>query len=488
MTLKDILKGVPVLAFSGDPEASIASMAYSSRDVLPGSLFAALKGELRDGFDFVPEALARGSAAVLAERPRPENVAAAWVQVFNARDALAQCADNFYDHPSRKLTLVGITGTKGKTTLTYLLEAVLAKAGHAVGVIGTINYRSPGFVLDAARTTPESPDLQRILAEMAGRGVSHCVMEVSSHALDRKRVARIGFDVAVFTNLGAEHLDYHGSMEEYFEAKKKLFFLNDKKRTAVVNDDDPWGRRLIAELPMTTITFGLSPSALVRAERFRSNGAGIEALVKFPGGQTAITSPLSGKHNLSNILAAFAVSLALNVPPATIREGIAAMAAVPGRFEKVPHSLGFLVFVDYAHTEDSLRHVLAAARELKPGRILLVFGAGGDRDRAKRAPMGQAAAELADWAIVTNDNPRSEDPQAILQDIEKGFLRTGSKNYELVPDRRAAIAKALAAARKGDLVLIAGKGHETTQDIRGKKTDFDDRKVAREILAGMGSL
>ncbi len=487
MTLAEVLKGVPVLALTGEPATEITGVVYASSDVISGSLFAALKGEKRDGFAFVPQALERGAAAILSDRPRPEGSAAAWVQVFDARDALALCAANFYGHPSRRLKMVGITGTKGKTTLTYLLEAVLEKAGFAAGVIGTINYRRPGFARESVRTTPEAPDLQSMLAEMLEAGVTHCIMEVSSHALDRGRVAGIGFDVAVFTNLSGDHLDYHRTMEEYFEAKRKLFFLNGKKQTAVVNDDDPWGRKLIEELPMTTIGFGLGTTALVRAERPGLNGLGIEALIRFPGGQIAVASPLSGKHNLSNILAAFSTALALGIPPTVIRDGIAAMRQVPGRFERVENSLGFHVYVDYAHTDAALRSILETARELRPARLLLVVGAGGDRDRSKRPRMGEAAGELADRVILTSDNPRSEDPLAILKEIEKGLLEAGARAYALIPDRRQAIAAALAEARKGDIVIIAGKGHETYQEIAGRKLPFSDVETARDILRAMGS-
>ncbi|MGD0781817.1 MAG: UDP-N-acetylmuramoyl-L-alanyl-D-glutamate--2,6-diaminopimelate ligase [Candidatus Aminicenantales bacterium] len=487
MILEELFRGVPVLLLTGDPRTEITSLTYSSADIRAGGLFAALKGEARDGFLFVGEALARGAAAVLSDRPRPEGIDAVWVQVFDAREALALAAANFYGHPSRRMTLVGITGTKGKTTMTYLLEAILRKAGFSVGVIGTINYRGPGFVREAKRTTPEAPDLQRMLTEMADGGATHVIMEVSSHALDRKRVVGVAFDVAVFTNLSDEHLDYHLTMEDYFAAKKKIFFLNSKKRTAVVNQDDTWGQKLIAELPMTTVTYGLSPAALVRAERFKLNGTGIEALIKYPGGQIGIASALSGRHNLYNILASFSVALALNVPPLAIRDGLAALAQVPGRFEKVANTLGFQVFVDFAHTEDSLRNILETARGLKPARLLVVFGAGGDRDRLKRGPMGRAAAELADWVVLTSDNPRSEDPRTILRDIEKGILETGKKSYVVVPDRRDAIAKALGMARKGDLVVIAGKGHETYQEIKGLTHHFSDVETAREILLSLGS-
>ncbi len=487
MTLEELFRGVPVLLLSGDPRTDITSLAYSSADVLPGGLFAALKGEVQDGFLYVGDALVRGASAILSDRPKPSGVKTAWVQVFDSREALALAAANFHGHPSRRMILVGITGTKGKTTMTYLLEAILRQAGFRVGVIGTINYRGPGFVREAERTTPEAPDLQRTLAEMADAGATHVIMEVSSHALDRKRVVGTAFDVAVFTNLSGEHLDYHLTMEDYFAAKKKIFFLNSKKRTAVVNQDDPWGQKLILELPLTTVTYGLSPAALVRAERFKLNGTGIEALIKHPGGQIGITSALSGKHNLYNILGSFAVALALNIPPMTIRDGLVVLSQVPGRFEKVANTLGFQIFVDFAHTEDSLRNILETARDLKPGRLLVVFGAGGDRDRLKRRPMGRAAAELADWVILTSDNPRSEDPLAILREIEKGIQETGKKSYAVVSDRREAIAKTLGLARKGDLVVIAGKGHETTQEIKGQKHHFSDVETAREILHSLGS-
>ena len=487
MKLQDVLKGVPVLVFQGEAAAEIEGIAYSSKDVKMGFLFAALKGGQRDGFDFVAQALAGGAAAVLSDRPRPEAIKSAWIQVFDPREALALCSANFYEHPSQKMKVIGITGTKGKTTISFILESILKTAGFQPGVIGTISYRGPDFELEAQRTTPEAPDLQAMLKGMLDKGVTHCVMEVSSHSLSLKRVWGISFDVAVFTNLGGEHLDYHQTMEDYFAAKKKLFFLNSKKRTAVVNEDDPWGKRLIAELPMNTITFGLGPAALVRGERIKLNGAGLEALVKFPGGQTVVASSLSGKHNLYNILAAVGVALALNIPPQLIKDGIAAMTQVPGRFEKIENDFGLHIYVDYAHTDGAMRSLLETARELKPSRIILVFGAGGDRDRAKRERMGEAAGLSADWAFLTSDNPRSEDPLAILHEIEKGVIKTGSKKYSIVPDRYEAIEQALAFAKKGDYVLVAGKGHENYQVLKDRVIPFNDGNVIREILKKMGS-
>lgn len=487
MTLKDLFKEVPVLVSQGDETTEIQRIVYSSKDVKPGFLFAALKGKKRDGFDFVQEALENGAAAILSDKAKPAQLKANWIQVFDARETLALCSANFYDHPSQKMKLVGITGTKGKTTITFILESIIKSAGFEPGVIGTISYRGPDFELEAQRTTPEAPDLQKMLKSMLDKGVTHCLMEVSSHSLDLKRVWGISFDVAVFTNLSGEHLDYHHTMEDYFAAKKKLFFLNSKKRTAVVNEDDPWGKRLIAELPMSTITFGLEPAALVRGEKFKLNDAGLEALVKYPGGQTAINSSLSGKHNLYNILAAFAVALALNVPPQAIKEGIAGLKQIPGRFEKIENDLGLQIYVDYAHTDSALRSLLECVRELKPSRILLVFGAGGDRDRSKRERMGEVAGLFADWTFLTSDNPRSENPLAIIQEIEKGVFKTGSKKYSIVLDRAEAIEKALAFAKKGDYVLVAGKGHENYQVLKDRVIPFNDGEVIRDILKKMGS-
>jgi len=487
MTLREVLKGVPVLVLHGDESVEIDGIAYSSKAVGPGFLFAALKGEKRDGFDFIGEAAARGAAAVLSDKPRPDSMTTAWIQVFDPREALALCAANFYGHPSQQMKVVGITGTKGKTTVTFILESILRTAGLKPGVIGTISYRGPGFELEAERTTPEAPDLQAMLKDMLDHGVTHCLMEVSSHALSFKRVGAISFDVAAFTNLSGEHLDYHKTIEDYFAAKKRLFFLNSKKRTAVVNEDDAWGKRLIAELPMNTITFGLEPAALVRGERFKLNGAGLEALVKYPGGQVLVASSLSGKHNLYNILTAFGVALALNVPPQVIKDGIAALKQIPGRFEKIDNSLGIHVYVDYAHTDSALRSLLETTRELKPTRIILVFGAGGDRDKSKRERMGEVAGQFADWTFLTSDNPRSEDPMAILREIENGVVKTGSKKYSIVPDRAEAIEKALAFAKKGDHVLVAGKGHERYQVLKDRTIPFKDGDVIRGILKKMGS-
>jgi len=487
MKLKDVLRDIPLLHLSGNDQEEIQGLAYSSKAVQPGFLFAALRGEKKDGNDFVEEALSRGAAAILSEKPRPQNFLATWIHVSDAREALALCSASFYSHPSRMMKVVGITGTKGKTTITYLLEDILKKANFVPGVIGTISYRGPEIMVQATRTTPEAPDLQKIMMEMVLRGVTHCLIEVSSHALDLKRVWGISFDIALFTNLSGEHQDYHKSMETYFEAKRKLFFManNNKKRVAVVNADDPWGKKLISELPLSTISYGLEPASIVRAERYRLNSSGLEVTINYPGGRTTIASPLLGKHNLYNVLASVATALALNIPFQTIKEGIFSLAGVPGRFEKIENSLGLHIFVDYAHTDDALRNLLESVRELKPARILLVFGAGGDRDKAKRERMGEVAGRLADWTFLTSDNPRFEDPSAIISNIEIGLKKTGTKNYRIQSDRKRAIEEALSLAKKGDYILVAGKGHETYQTIRDQNIPFNDAEVIREILKKM---
>lgn len=485
MKLKDLLTEIPVCDFSGNEEEVILGIAYSSKKIQPGFLFAALKGEKTDGYHFIQEALLRGAVAILSQKPKPLNFSKSWIQVSEPREALALCSANFYSHPSQQMKVVGITGTKGKTTITYLLEEILKKAQFLPAVIGTISYRGPSMEVTAERTTPEAPDIQRILSEMLAKGTTHCLIEVSSHALELKRVMGIGFDAAVFTNLSGDHLDYHHSMEKYFEAKKKLFFFNKKKRIAIVNSDDPWGKKLMAEIPVGIITYGLEPPAKVRAEKYKLKRTGIELWVKYPGGTLSLASALLGKPNLYNILGSVATALTLNLPLSSIKEGIVSLQGVPGRFEKIKNSRGFQIFVDYAHTDDALKNLLETIQEQNPHRILLVFGAGGDRDRTKRERMGKVAGELADWAIITSDNPRSEDPLAIISDIEKGIKKTGEKKYEIQPDRREAIKRALVLGEKGDCVLVAGKGHEKYQTIGDKIIPFDDAQVIREILQKM---
>jgi UDP-N-acetylmuramoyl-L-alanyl-D-glutamate--2,6-diaminopimelate ligase len=482
MKLKYFLEGVPGVRYNGKEEQEIRGIAYSSKDVKPGFLFAALKGEKKDGFEFIEEALLNGAVSFLSEKPKPENFEKTWIQASDVREALALCSANLYSHPSQKMKVVGITGTKGKTTITYLLEEILKKSHFVPAVIGTISYRGPSIRISAERTTPEAPDLQRMMAEMLAQGVTHCLIEVSSHALDLRRVLGIGFDIALFSNLSGDHLDYHHTMENYFEAKKKLFFPGHKKRTAVINCDDSWGKKLISELPSGVVTYGLEPESQVRCENFKLTEKGIELTVKHPAGTLPLFSPLMGKPNLYNILASTAVALTLNIPVSAIKEGIASLQEVPGRFEKIKNSLGLHIFVDYAHTDDALKNLLETVRELNPKRIILIFGAGGDRDKTKRPRMGEVAGTLSDWTILTSDNPRSEDPLAIISDIEKGIKKTGTKNYEILPDRKEAIEHALFIGEKEDYILFAGKGHEDYQIIKDKIIPFKDADVIRGIL------
>lgn len=481
MILEKILHGVECLRFQGDPGTEISGIAYSSENVKPGYLFAALKGVKTDGFLFVADAVQKGASAVLSEQPRPGELDINWIQVSRAREALAWCSANFYDHPSQDMKVIGVTGTKGKTTITYLLEGILKEAGFHPGVLGTIAYRGPGLQAQASRTTPEAPDLQRMLRTLLDAGATHCVMEISSHALDLMRPLGTDFDVAVFTNLSGEHLDYHPSMEAYFEAKKKLFSLS-LRNMAVINADDTWGQKLITQLTMGKITFGLTRAAMVYAENYKLTESGIQLTLKFPAGRLTLDSPLLGKPNLYNILAAAAVALTLNLPLKAIISGIAAVKGVPGRLERVENDRGYHIFVDYAHSDDALRKLLETAKDLCQARIILVFGAGGDRDKSKRPRMGKAAGELSDWSIITSDNPRSEDPMTIIAEVESGLKETGSDKFEIEPDRREAIRKALEMGRKGDYILIAGKGHEDYQILGDKIIPFDDRAVVRALL------
>ncbi len=485
MKIQDLLRDIPVLSTDITGQEEIRGVAYSSKDVQPGFLFAALKGEKKDGMDFVAEAEAKGASVVLSEWPKPQGTKSAWIRVADAREAMALAAAAFYGHPSMKLKIIGVTGTKGKTTTTYILEEIIKAAGFVPAVIGTVEYRGPGFRMKAPRTTPEAPDLQKMLREMVASGATHCLMEVSSHSLMQKRIWGVSFDLAVFTNLSGEHMDYHHSMENYFEAKKKLFFLNHKKSASVVNFDDPWGKKLISELPMRTITFGLEPEAIVRADKRLLTDQGMDIQVAYPGGRMELSSWLVGRHNLYNILAAIASALALGIPVEAIVRGIAALRGVPGRFEKIANNQGLHIVVDYAHTDNALLNLLETARDLKPRKLLLVFGAGGSRDKSKRERMGDVAARLADWSILTSDNPRAEEPRQIISDIEKGFAKNAVTNYEVIEDRTEAIRKALAIARKGDIILVAGKGHEDYQIFKDRTIHFSDHEVIAAILGEM---
>ncbi|MGD2294470.1 MAG: UDP-N-acetylmuramoyl-L-alanyl-D-glutamate--2,6-diaminopimelate ligase [Candidatus Aminicenantes bacterium] len=482
MKLSEILNGVPVIEFSGSHEGEVLGISYDSRKIQPGYLFTAIKGEKTDGHSFIPKALESGAAAVLSDQKKPQAFSKTWIQTTDTREALGLCSANFYGHPSHRTKVVGITGTKGKTTITYILEEIIKQAQFCPGVIGTISYRGPDMDIPAERTTPEASDLHSMLQKMVDSGVTHCLMEVSSHSLELKRVTGIEFDLVVFTNLSGEHMDYHQDMDSYFEAKKKLFHSGQKNGMAVVNSDDEWGKKLIGELSMGFLTFGLKSPAMVVAEKFGFSEKGIELTIKHPEGSITVTSPLLGKPNVYNILASVASAFALNIPWTAIKKGIVSLQGVPGRFERLENSQGLHIYVDYAHTDVALKNLLETTRELANKRVILVFGAGGDRDKTKRSRMGQIAGALADLTILTSDNPRSEDPLAIIADIEQGILKTGPEKYLILPNRREAIKKALFLAQKDDTILVAGKGHEDYQIIGDKTIPFSDKKVILELL------
>lgn len=487
MKLGELLQGVPGLETGADVGSEITSLAYDSRRVRPGSLFFAIQGEKADGHDFIAPALERGAGAIVSERAAPAGLAARWVRVAKIRRALADAARVFFGHPDARLQLVGITGTNGKTTTAFLLESILRAGGICAGLFGTIEYRLGDRTLSALNTTPESLDLLSYFAELVAAGGKAAVLEVSSHALAQERVWGIHFSAAVFTNLTRDHLDYHHDFEHYFEAKRRLFegLGTPPPELAVINLDDPWGVRLLDLRFPSRLTYGLNSDAQIKVKQFTQSPSGVQATLVTPAGKLEIESALLGRANLANILAATATAVGLGISMEKIQEGIAALAVVPGRFERVDEGQPFLVVVDYAHTDDALRNVLKTARELTRNRLIVVFGCGGDRDRTKRPLMGEAAGSLSDLAVLTSDNPRSEDPIRIMSDAMVGLQKTG-KPYLAEVDREAALRKALEQAREGDVVVLAGKGHETYQILKDRTIPFDDREVVRRILREMG--
>jgi UDP-N-acetylmuramoyl-L-alanyl-D-glutamate--2,6-diaminopimelate ligase len=471
----------------GDADPEVTGLAWDSRRVRPGDLFVALKGARQDGHDHLAEALRAGAVALVTETDPPGDVPG-WVTP-STWAALSPLAARFHGRPSEKIPVLGVTGTNGKTTITYMLEHILKRAGKVPGVIGTIDYRWPGHLEKAPNTTPLAAEVQRLLAEMVSAGVTHAVMESSSHALALGRVADVRLSIGVFTNLTQDHLDFHKDMETYFEAKARLFSLLDRSPSAtaaVINTDDPWGEKLSRRVKTRRVSYGVAKPAEVMARDVTLGPDGSRFLLRTPAGERPCVLPLVGRHNVYNALAAVGSALAWGVPLETVLEALARLPGAPGRLERI-EGAGFSVFVDYAHTEDALRNVLGALRPLAGGKLIALFGCGGDRDRAKRPLMGAAAAALADHVIVTSDNPRSEDPAAIALDVEVGLRRSGAKNYEVILDRGEAIARALGMARPGDIVLLAGKGHETYQILKDRTIDFDDRERVRAALKAMGS-
>ena len=485
MQLKTLAGAIPVRHVIGPLDRAVESIAYDSRRVQRNGLFVALRGDKNDGHEFIGQAIENGASVIVAEREE-KNPRATCLLVENTRTALADLAATFYGLPARRLKLAAVTGTNGKTTTTFLIKHICEKAGLRCGLIGTVRYEIGERVLPAARTTPESLDLQELLAQIANAGCRAAAMEVSSHALAQERIRGLEWDVAVFTNLTQDHLDYHGTMENYFESKAKLFTQlaqQQKKRKpiAIVNMDDRYGERLLDKIDkkISVITFGMGVRADFRASNDRMEFGGTSYQLDARGKSYLVRLPLIGRFNVANSMAALAAANALGL---NLREAVLSLGKspqVPGRLEMVPAKRQFQVFVDYAHTPDALLNVLKTLRELEPGRLIAVFGCGGDRDRQKRPLMGQVVDLNADHAIITSDNPRKENPDAIIAQIEKGFR---SDRYEKIVDRAAAIGRAVELAQPRDIVLIAGKGHENYQEFADHTVPFDDIQVARRAL------
>ena len=492
MTVRELLEALtremqhqpPAIPEDAALDVPCTGVAYDSRKVTRGSVFVALPGQKADGALFAPQAVAAGAVAVVSERPGAE-VAAPWIVVSDARLALAHLAAEFFGHPSGLMKVVGITGTNGKTTTSYLIQAIFKAAGTPCGLMGTVTYRIGDREITATRTTPEAPEVQGFMRDMVDAGCDACVMEVSSHALTMRRVDGIHFAAGVFTNLTRDHLDFHQDMESYFAAKRRLFEMLPADAPAVVNVDDPRGVSL-AEIAGRPVTYAIGRDADVTPGPLAFGLEGLAFDVRMPQGVAHVKSKLVGKPNVYNILAAAGTTAALGVPIKAIEQGLEKLAGVPGRFEVASSSVDDItVIVDYAHTDDALRNLLETARPLAARRLITLFGAGGDRDRTKRPLMGMVAARLSDVVVITSDNPRSEDPARIIEEVKRGAepeARQGKADVVTMIDRRDAILHAVDLASAGDVVLIAGKGHEKYQEIGGRTTPFDDVAVAREAL------
>jgi UDP-N-acetylmuramoyl-L-alanyl-D-glutamate--2,6-diaminopimelate ligase len=493
MTIGDLLEAIahawpstPVVTGErGGVAAPCTGVTNDSRRVTPGSVFVALRGLKVDGTEYVPQALGSGAGAIVAEQPPSSPPEVPWIVVPDARLALALLAAAFFGHPSREMRVVGITGTNGKTTTSYLVSAIFEAAGIACGLMGTVTYRIGARALDATRTTPEAPELQRLMRDMVSATCGACVMEVSSHALALRRADGIRFSAGVFTNLTRDHLDFHADMEDYFSAKRRLFELLPDDAPGVINIDDPRGPSLL-DLVRRPVTYAIHKTADVTPGPLSFSLEGLQFDVRSPQGTVRVRSRLVGKPNVYNILAAVATATALGVPTSAIEQGLRQLPGVPGRFEFASTTDDDItVIVDYAHTDDALRNLLETARPMAMRRLITVFGAGGDRDRTKRPLMGMVAARLSDVIVITSDNPRSEDPQRIIDEVKRGAdAETRQSNAEVITvvDRRDAITAAIQRASAGDVVLVAGKGHEKYQEIAGRTFAFDDVAVAREAL------
>ncbi|MGC8830267.1 MAG: UDP-N-acetylmuramoyl-L-alanyl-D-glutamate--2,6-diaminopimelate ligase [Verrucomicrobiia bacterium] len=489
MELRELIKVLNPRSVSGSLDCKVNGIAFNSRYVLPGYIFVALKGQNTDGHNFIADAIERGALAVVCERNGLNSARAVKIVVDDSRDALAKLSAAFYKNPSSRLKVIGVTGTNGKTTVSFMIKSIFEMAGIRSGLIGTIRYEIGERVIPAWRTTPESLDLQSMLYQMTREGCKACVMEVSSHALDQKRVLGIEFDAAVFTNLTQDHLDYHKNMDNYYEAKKKLFNAiqsPSKKSIAVINIDDCYGERLYRETDLAVrCSYGVKNQATIRASNINTSTNGSDFTVDLEGNKFDCHLPLIGRHNIYNALAAIGVALAFDIPINTIKYALSKMQPVPGRLEKIDVGQPFNVIVDYAHTDDALQNVLTSLRELTPGRLLLTFGCGGSRDTSKRYKMGAVAAKFADYTIITTDNPRKESPQKIASQIVEGYVAQRTDGFEVELDRKRAINAIVSMAKAGDTVLIAGKGHEAYQEFEDTIIPFDDRVYAREALESL---
>lgn len=489
MKLAALLEGIPFTSplLQGWDALDLSGLDYDSRRIQPGFGFFAFPGARTDGRLYAADALARGALAVFSESPSPPGFRAPWIQLGHARRALAEMSRRLYGRPDEALRLAGVTGTNGKTTTVYAIDAMLRHAGRVTGMAGTIVCRIADRELSVVNTTPESLDLIRAMSDVLRAGGTHFTFEVSSHALALGRVSGFSFHSVVFTNLTQDHLDFHGSMEEYFAAKEELFLGagGPAPKFAILNADDSWAGRIRTRPETARWTYGLSAQADFRAVSIDAGFHGLRFDIEHPGGRQRIVSPLCGLINVYNLTAAFAAGLSLGLDAAVAGAGLAACQAVPGRFERIDLGQPFLVVVDYAHTDDALRNVIAAARTLQPRRVITLFGCGGNRDALKRPRMGEAAASLSDLVIVTSDNPRDENPLGIINDALVGVRRTDTPHF-VEPDRGRAIRLALEQAAPGDIVLLAGKGHETSQVIGRRSIPFDDREAARSILRSFG--
>ncbi len=480
MRLRNLISTLDDLQVFNFSDRNVTGIASDSRQATPGVIFVAVKGADDDGHKYIFDAISRGANVIVTQENVNVPAEICLIVAANSRHALAVMADIFYDHPSRKVKVVGVTGTNGKTTVTYFLRSIFQVAGSKVGLIGTINYEIAGRTIPAPNTTPGALDVQRYLAEMASAGVEYAVMEVSSHALDQYRVDAVDFACGIFTNITSEHLDYHKTFDAYLTAKGKLFRYLPRESVAVLNADDPNSASLAQRTKASVFYYGMEKESPYSARLLSMGLDGASIRLNTPAGSVSIQTPLIGVHNVYNILAAAAAAHAMGIRLDEVVAGVSALDVVPGRLERVAEAKTFAAFVDYAHTDDGLRKVLASLKPLIDGRLILVFGCGGDRDRTKRPRMGAVAQELADIILVTSDNPRSEDPQAIIDEILAGV--TPSDDVYSEPDRKKAIEAACRLAGPDDVVLVAGKGHETYQKFKDTVIPFDDKAVIRDFV------